>query len=111
MLSACETDVRVGGGYRLVFEGADGASAAFFGRYLEVVEPARLVWTNEEAEDAPVTTVTFAAMGDGTRLVLSERYASPEPLEAAIAGMGAMAGEQFDQLEALLRTPAAEDAG
>lgn len=52
-----------------------------------------------------MTTVTFAATGDGTRLVLSERYASPEPLEAAIAGMGAMAGEQFDQLEALLRTP------
>ena len=37
---------------------------AFFGRYLEVSPPSRLVWTNEEGEgDAVVTTVTFEGPG------------------------------------------------
>src|SRR3954471_2756354 len=60
VLRSCEMDVRVGGGYRLVF-GHDASSAAeFFGRYLEVVPNSRLVWTNDEAGDnGSVTTVTF----------------------------------------------------
>src|SRR6478609_11308827 len=47
-LSACEIDARTGGGYRMTFgEGSD--SMTFFGRYLEVTPPSRLVWTNEES--------------------------------------------------------------
>src|SRR5665213_3142233 len=47
-LRACELDVRVGGGYRLEF-GHDAENVmAFFGRYLEVIPPSRIVWTNEE---------------------------------------------------------------
>src|SRR6185312_3126034 len=58
-LLSCEMDVRTGGGYRLAF-GHDAASAmAFFGSYLEVTPPSRLVWTNEESDDTAVTTVTF----------------------------------------------------
>src|ERR1044072_7595061 len=59
MLS-CEMDVRPGGGYRVEFGHDASNSMAFFGRYLEATPPSRLVWTNEEDEDAPVTTVTFA---------------------------------------------------
>ena len=59
-LISCEADVRVGGSYRLVFGGGAAPTMAFFGRYLEVVPPSRLVWTNEEGEDGAVTTVTFA---------------------------------------------------
>src|SRR5688572_25432092 len=55
MLRSCEMDVRVGGTYRLVF-GAEGSEPmAFYGRYLEVTPNARLVWTNEESGDGPVT--------------------------------------------------------
>src|SRR5882724_11334377 len=43
-LLSCEMDVRVGGKYRLVFE---PDAMAFFGTYLEVTPPLRLVWTNE----------------------------------------------------------------
>src|SRR5215467_14213453 len=43
-LRSCEMDVRVGGGYRLVF--AQGM--AFFGKYLEVVPPSRKIWTHDE---------------------------------------------------------------
>lgn len=101
VLSACEIDARTGGGYRITFgEGPD--SATFFGKYLEVTPTSRLVWTNEESDDAPVTTVTFEDQGDRTLLALSELYPAAEPLDEAVAGMQAMAGEQFAQLDQLL---------
>ena len=58
-LLSCETDVRVGGKYRLVF-GYEGSTMEFFGRYLEVTPHSRLVWTNDEGDEGgTVTTVTF----------------------------------------------------
>lgn len=104
VLSACEIDARTGGGYRITFgDGPD--SATFFGKYLEVTPPSRLVWTNEESDDAPVTTVTFEDQGGRTLLALSELYPSAEPVADAQAGMQAMMAEQFAQLDALLASP------
>src|SRR5438270_9913665 len=58
VLRSCEMDVRVGGGYRLVFGHGASEPMAFFGSYLEVTPHSRLVWTNDEAGDSgPVTTV------------------------------------------------------
>src|SRR5882757_8263962 len=55
-LLSCEMDVRTGGGYQLTF-GQDAENAmTFFGKYLEVTPPLRLVWTNDEGEDGAVTT-------------------------------------------------------
>lgn len=55
-LRSCEMDVRTGGKYRLNF----GDGMDFFGRYIEVTPPSRIVWTNEEGgENGSVTTVTF----------------------------------------------------
>src|SRR6476469_8360014 len=55
-LRSCEMDVRFGGRYRLVFGHDASNSAEFFGRYIEVTPPSRLVWTNEEGgESGPVT--------------------------------------------------------
>src|ERR671936_1824855 len=69
-LRSCEMDVRVGGKYRLEFE---PDAMAFFGTYLEVTPPSRLVWTNEEGGDGgPVTTVTFEDHGGKTLLVYHE---------------------------------------
>jgi uncharacterized protein YndB with AHSA1/START domain len=108
-LSACEIDARTGGGYRITFDGHGSESMTFFGKYLEVTPSSRLVWTNEESNDAPVTTVTFEDQGESTLLVLSELYPSAEPLANAIAGMQAMTAEQFAQLDELLasRRPSA----
>lgn len=101
-LLSCEMDVRPGGGYRLAF-GHDAAnSMAFFGKYLEVSPPARLVWTNEEGDDAAVTTVSFEENDGRTRLVLQERYPSTEARDEACAGMAGAMPEQFEQLDALL---------
>lgn len=103
-LRSCELDVRVGGGYRLVF-GNEGQTMTFFGRYLEVIPEVRLSWTNDEDVDGPVTTVLFEAMGDQTRLVVQDRYPSKEALDAAIAsgstGISAMP-ESLDQLDDLV---------
>jgi uncharacterized protein YndB with AHSA1/START domain len=101
-LRACEMDVRTGGGYRLEF-GLDAAnSMAFFGKYIDVTPPSRIVWTNEEAGEVTVTTVTFEPQGDKTRLVLSELYPSKEACDEAITGSAAGLPEQFEQLDALL---------
>lgn len=103
-LQACEMDVRTGGGYRLAF-GHDAAEAmAFFGKYLEVSPPSRIVWTNDESEDAAVTTVTFEERDGQTLLTLREVYPSKEALDGAFVGMEDALPEQFGQLDDLLAT-------
>jgi uncharacterized protein YndB with AHSA1/START domain len=102
-LLSCETDVRVGGGYRLVF-GYEGSTMEFFGRYLEVTPYSRLVWTNDEGDDGgTVTTVTFEETGGRTLLVVHDLYPSKEALDAAIAS-GSTSGmpESLGQLDELL---------
>ncbi len=105
-LLSCEADARTGGTYRLVFgHPASEQPMAFFGRYIEVTPHSRIVWTNEESSDGPVTTVTLEDLGGQTRLVLRELYPSKQALDDAIAsgstGTGG-ASEQFDQLDIVL---------
>ncbi len=100
-LASCEMDVRTGGRYRLEF----ASGMAFFGTYLEVTPPSRLVWTNEESgADGPVTTVTFEELDGRTLLVLHELYPSKEALDAAGTGAADVLGETFAQLDELLAT-------
>jgi uncharacterized protein YndB with AHSA1/START domain len=105
-LLSCEMDVRVGGTYRLVFQVDPTTTMAFFGRYLEVSPPSRLVWTNEEGEDdAVVTTVTFDEDEDQGRtvLVVHDLYPSKDALDGAIASESTAAWpEMLDQLDELL---------
>ncbi len=100
-LRSCEMDVRVGGSYRLEFGHDAAESMAFVGKYLEVLPPSRLVWTNEESEDGAVTTVTFEEADGRTLLTVHELYPSKEAFDA---GHGAEKGlpEQFEQLDELL---------
>ena len=98
-LLSCEMDVRVGGQYRLVFRHED-STMEFFGTYLEVTPPLRLVWTNEEGDNGQtVTTVTFEENAGKTLLVVHDRYPSKEALDSG--STGAMP-EALDQLEELL---------
>jgi uncharacterized protein YndB with AHSA1/START domain len=104
---SCVLDVRTGGTYRLEFgHPSSEQPMAFFGRYLEVTPPSRLVWTNDEGgEGGQVTTVTFEERGGETVVVLRDLYPSKEALDEAIAS-GSTSGfsETFDQLAALLVT-------
>jgi uncharacterized protein YndB with AHSA1/START domain len=106
MLS-CDMDIRTGGIYRLVFRHpAFEQPMAFFGRYIEVTPPSRLVWTNDEGgEGGAVTTVTFEESDGKTRVVLHDLYPSKEALDEAIeSGSTSGFGEQFEQLDAFLVT-------
>ncbi len=103
---SCEIDARTGGSYRFVFKHpASDQPMAFFGRYIEVAAPSRLVWTNEEEEDGAVTTVTFEEKGGKTLVVVHDLYPSKEALDSAIES-GSTGGwpEQFEQLDDLLNT-------
>jgi uncharacterized protein YndB with AHSA1/START domain len=102
---SCEADVRTGGTYRFVFgHPASEQPMAFFGRYLEVTAPSRLVWTNDEGgEGGSVTTVSFEERGAQTLVVMHDRYPSKEALDEAIAsGSTSGFGETFEQLDELL---------
>lgn len=103
MLLSLEQDVRVGGAYRLVFDLGDSKTMAFFGKYIEVVPPSRLSWTNEESDDGAVTTVTFEEKDGQTHLTFSELYPTKEALDRNIGSTEGLP-EQFAQLDALLPT-------
>jgi uncharacterized protein YndB with AHSA1/START domain len=103
---SCEADVRTGGSYRFVFgHAASEQSMAFFGRYIEVTPPSRIVWTNEEDGDGAVTTVTFEEKDGRTLVVVHDLYPSKEALDGAIAS-GSTGGwpEQFEALGDVLTT-------
>ncbi len=104
-LLSCELDARTGGKYRLTFRHpSTGEPMPFFGRYVEVTPPTRLVWTNDEGEEpGAVTTVTFEEKAGETLVVLHDLYPSKEALDEAIAsGSTSGFGEQFEQLDQLL---------
>ena len=106
-LISYEADVRTGGGYKLVMNHPSMKQPmAFFGRYIEVTPPSRIIWTNEEGEDeGAVTTVTFEEKDGATRVVVHELYPSKEALDEALAsGSTTGWGEQFEQLEELVAT-------
>ena len=97
-LHAVEMDARTGGHYRLNF----GDGMDFYGTYLEVTPPIRIVWTNDEGgENASVTTVTLEEQDGRTLLVMREVFPSAEAYEAG-AGAEDATHETFAQLDDLL---------
>ena len=100
-----DADVRTGGTYRLEMgHPSSEQTMTFYGRYLEVVPNARIVWTNDEGDqDGPVTTVTFKESDGETLVTIHDLYPSKESLDEAIAS-GSTSGwsEQLRQLDAIL---------
>lgn len=98
-LVGCDMDVRAGGQYRLAFL-HEGSTMEFFGTYVEVTPPSRLVWTNDEGDAGQtVTTVTFEENDGKTTLVVHDRYPSKEAVD--MGSTGALP-EVLAQLEELL---------
>jgi uncharacterized protein YndB with AHSA1/START domain len=92
----------LGGSYRFEIGHKDSKPMAFFGKYVEVTPPSRLVWTNEESDDGAVTTLTFEEKDGKTLLTMREIYPSKEALDGAISGMEGGMSETFEQLDQLL---------
>lgn len=106
----CEMDVRVGGAYRIVMRGPDGAEYPGKGVYLEVVEPERLVMTDafdqdDKPADETVWTVTFEDIGGRTRLTIHVLCKSAKDRNTLVE-MGWREGstEMLEKLEAHLAT-------
>lgn len=106
---ACEMDARTGGTYRLEFgHPCSDQPAAFYGRYLEVIPPSKVVWTNDEGDgEGAITTVTFEEQGGQTRVVMHDLHPSKEALDEAISsGSTSCTEEQFAQLSDVLDSSA-----
>jgi uncharacterized protein YndB with AHSA1/START domain len=92
----CEADVRVGGKWRITMRAPNGEEYPGGGVYREILEPERLVFTNNATDKdgnlvlEGLTTVTFVEVGRQTRLTVQSRAVAVVPYAAAyLAGMEA----------------------
>jgi len=106
-LDVCEVDLKVGGAYRYVWRGPDGAEMGMGGVYREIVTPELLVaterfdnpWYDGEALD----TIVLVEEGGKTRATTTVLYESREIRDAVLAsGMSTGVGESYDVLEDVL---------
>jgi predicted enzyme related to lactoylglutathione lyase/uncharacterized protein YndB with AHSA1/START domain len=104
------TDLRVGGGWRVVMAEPDGTRHEAFGTYREISAPERLEYTHAWKSDGgsspeTVLTVELKPEADGTRLVLTQAgFASPESRDGHREGWSSA----LDNLQTLF--PSTDDA-
>jgi uncharacterized protein YndB with AHSA1/START domain len=82
-----ELDVRVGGNYRIAMQPPDSELFRLAGEFLEVDPPARLAytfrWLEPDPDDRETTvTLSFADLGESTRLDLDQRVFATEARRA-----------------------------
>ena len=106
---SCDMDVRPGGAWRRRMRAPDGTVVTKWGVYREVVAPERLVFTYR-TESAGVTdpetlvTVTFADLGNRTRLTL--RHTAFETDAARLDHQGGWTGA-LERLSTFIATDGA----
>lgn len=106
-LETCEIDLRVGGTYRYVWIGPDGAAMGMTGLFHEIDPVDRLVSTERFDDDfgmgGMLVTLSLIAEGAATRLRTAIVCESKAQRDAAIAtGMTDGMGQSFASLDALL---------
>lgn len=109
-LVVCEVDLRVGGAWRFVSRGPDGAEMGMSGVYRAVEAPARLVHTEtfdgSDAGEAEVTTV-LAEQDGRTTMTVTVHYPSRQVRDAVVAtNMEAGVGESYDRMAEVLEQSA-----
>ena len=109
-LVSCEIDLRIGGEYRYVLLGPDGGEHTMTGRYLEIVAPDRLVYTERyvsgqfESDEAFVT-VTFVERDGRTKLTSTVLHKNAANRDMHLnSGVEKGASLTLDRLEQLLWT-------
>ena len=106
-LVSCTVDLRVGGCYRFVSRGPDGAELAQSGTYREVERPSRLVYTEVfDDQSYPGETLIahdLAELAATTTLTSTLRYATPEARDIVLRyPMTRGVGESYDRLDTVL---------
>jgi uncharacterized protein YndB with AHSA1/START domain len=106
---SCEMDVRPGGAWRRRMRGPDGTVITKWGVYREVVEPERLVFTYRTecagvVDSETLVTVTFADLGNRTRLTL--RHTAFESDAARVGHQGGWTGA-LERLSTFIATDGA----
>jgi uncharacterized protein YndB with AHSA1/START domain len=99
-------DVRPGGAWRFVQEGADGSKHAFNGAYRDIVPPERLSYTFEY-ERMPghvlVETMSCQDLGERARVTAIDDFASKQDRDGMLAsGMEEGARESWDRFAEVL---------
>jgi uncharacterized protein YndB with AHSA1/START domain len=106
----CEIDLRVGGKWRFVMRGPDGADHAMQGVYREIVPPGRLVFTEGYVTDGfasgeALVTLTFAEQDGRTTMTSRSVYASAEDRDRHLSmGVETGAAETLNRLAEFLGT-------
>jgi uncharacterized protein YndB with AHSA1/START domain len=110
-MPVCEVDLKVGGKYRYVWRGPNGAEMGMGGVYRQIVRPERLVAT--EVFDQPwypgeaIDTQTFVEKGGKTTLTTTVRYASKEARDGVLKSpMATGVEESYQMLDAVLASTA-----
>jgi uncharacterized protein (TIGR03086 family) len=103
----CEVDLRVGGTYRYVWHGPNGAVMGVRGVYEEITPPARIVAT--EAFDqswypgTALDTMEFVERDGVTTLTMTVRYESKDARDAVLAsGMESGLAAGYDNMDSVL---------
>jgi len=101
----CEIDLRPEGRWRFVNRHPKG-EAAFSGKYLEIVPPSRLVFTEgmePYPEPGSVVTTDYTEENGQTRLTATALYPSKEIRDMVVSsGMERGAGLSYDRLDDLV---------
>lgn len=92
-----DMDVRPGGTWRFVMHGPDGTDYDNFVRYIEVVEPKRLLYDHgTDAESAPQfqVTVTFEEQNGRTLLTMRSLFPTTEARDYVVRAVKAIEGAE-----------------
>lgn len=107
-MTVCEIDLRVGGRWRFVTVNEDYGEVDFYGEYLEIDRPQRLVSTEAFAPypDSPaVNTLTLQENDGVTTMTILVEYPSKEARDATIAsGMESGLQHSLDRADKVLAT-------
>lgn len=105
-MTLCEIDLRVGGKWRFVAVNEDYGEVEFYGEYLEIDRPQRLVTTEVFAPypDSPaVNTLTLEENDGVTTMTILVEYPSKEARDATIAsGMESGLQHSLDRADRVL---------
>ena len=108
-LVVCEFDARVGGAYRYVWRGPEGAEMGMGGTLREIKPPERIVSTEKFDQSwypgEAIGTITLVERSGKTTLTMTVRYDSREARDVALkSGMDQGVSAGYEGLARLLET-------